>query len=201
MQDFMKRLRKSLEKLDPVPQVKYYLCGEYGSTTKRPHYHAIIFNVPDWSYIEKAWQMGAIHYGDSVNEAAIGYTLKYMDKPKKIPMHQNDDREKEFSLMSKGLGKNYITEATIKYHHSDLVNRVYLTVADGKKVSMPRYYKEKIYHPLQRMAIKANAAKLQEELLQKRIKHFGDQYNHRKFVHDQHQFKKQIQSQTKRNKI
>lgn len=200
-QDFFKRLRKSLCQLDPVPQVKYYLVGEYGHDSHRPHYHAVIFNVPDWSYIEKAWGMGNVFYGDSVNEAAIGYTLKYMDKPKRIPMHRNDDREKEFSLMSKGLGANYINEETLKYHHADLVNRVYLTVEDGKKITMPRYYKEKIYHPLERMAIKANAAKLQEELLQKRVQKFGDMYNHKKFVMDQAAFKKQISSQKKRNKI
>lgn len=36
---FMKRLRKLIE-----PQkVRFFLCGEYGDTTNRPHYHAILF--------------------------------------------------------------------------------------------------------------------------------------------------------------
>lgn len=40
-QDFMKRLRK---KLSPKI-IRFYHCGEYGTRgTKRPHYHAIIFN-------------------------------------------------------------------------------------------------------------------------------------------------------------
>lgn len=214
IQKFMKRLRKNVHTewnkeprdgnlawFPEPPQIKYYLCGEYGSETNRPHYHAIIFNVPSWEFIESAWQLGAIHYGDSVSEASVGYTLKYMDKPKRIPTHRNDDRQPEFSLMSKGLGENYLTPENIQYHKAALVDRVHLTVADGKKIAMPRYYKDKIYHPLEKMAIKANAAKLQEELLQKRVQKHGDTYYHKKFIMDKDKFRKQSNSQEKRNKI
>lgn len=40
---FMKRLRKR------VPKIKFYMCGEYGELTRRPHYHACIFgyDFPD----------------------------------------------------------------------------------------------------------------------------------------------------------
>ena len=38
-QDFMKRLRYY------HGQVRFYACGEYGSNTLRPHYHAIIFGL------------------------------------------------------------------------------------------------------------------------------------------------------------
>lgn len=40
MQLFMKRLRKAYN------GVRIYYCGEYGSRNYRPHYHAIIFNLP-----------------------------------------------------------------------------------------------------------------------------------------------------------
>lgn len=42
-QSFMKRLRsrKQFEGLE----LKFYMCGEYGSRTFRPHYHAIIFGL------------------------------------------------------------------------------------------------------------------------------------------------------------
>lgn len=142
VQKFFKRLRKSLEGQDIA--IKYYLCGEYGGRTNRPHYHAIIFNSPSQSVIEQAWQLGAIHYGE-VSEASVGYTLKYMSKPKKIPMHRNDDRLMEFSLMSKGLGLSYLNERTIAYHNADPNNRMCLTIAGGKKIAMPRYYKDKLW--------------------------------------------------------
>lgn len=108
VQDFLKRLRKLVSKINNEP-VKYYLCSEYGGKTNRPHYHMIIFNVCDEFLIEQAWQKGTVHYG-KVSHASVGYTLKYMDKPKRIPMHANDDRQPEFGLMSKQLGANYLTE-------------------------------------------------------------------------------------------
>lgn len=96
---FLKRLRKSHSTaLNPI---KYYAVGEYGGRTSRPHYHAIIFNA-ELDKIQPAWELGQVHYG-SVTGASIGYTLKYMSKKSRIPMHENDDRQKEFSLMSKNL--------------------------------------------------------------------------------------------------
>lgn len=142
---FLKRLRKLHP---PNSNIKYYLAGEYGSKTMRPHYHAIMFNA-DMDLIPKAWRIGLepigdLHYGD-VNEASVGYTLKYMCKPPQIPLHQNDDRQKEFSLMSKKLGTAYLTPEMIAWHHADLLERMYLNLPGNKKISMPRYYKNKIY--------------------------------------------------------
>lgn len=39
-QKFMKRFRKQ----HPKKTIRFYMCGEYGDQTLRPHYHAIIFN-------------------------------------------------------------------------------------------------------------------------------------------------------------
>ncbi|WNK14217.1 MAG: replication initiator protein [Microvirus sp.] len=39
-QKFIRRLRKRLR-----VKTRYYMCGEYGDTTQRPHYHAILFGV------------------------------------------------------------------------------------------------------------------------------------------------------------
>lgn len=40
VQLFIKRLRKAL----PVQEIRYFLCGEYGPSTMRPHYHLLLFN-------------------------------------------------------------------------------------------------------------------------------------------------------------
>ena len=161
VQKFMKRLRKlSNEKL------KYYVCGEYGSKNMRPHYHLIIFNA-DKEKVEKAWALdnkplGTIYIGD-VNEASIGYTLKYMTKKGKIPMHHNDDRQKEFSLMSKGLGSNYLTKQMIKWHKNDIEKRMFCNLKDDKKIAMPRYYKDKIYNQFDKFKISNYVKLLAEE--------------------------------------
>ncbi len=138
LQKFFKRLRKRNKN-----KLKYYACGEYGTRTERPHYHIILFNA-DQETIFKAWKLGHIHIGQC-EPASVGYTLKYMSKESKIPKHNNDDRLKEFSLMSKRMGENYLTEQMIAYHKADLANRVNITIEDGKKIVLPRYYRDKIY--------------------------------------------------------
>lgn len=167
VQLFLKRLRKCVSLHSPNVRLKYYLAGEYGGKTSRPHYHIILFNCANLYDIERSWMRGSVHYG-TVSGASVGYTLKYLDKPKRIPMHRNDDRLPEFGLMSKGLGTGYLTEKMLAWHHADLENRCYLNLENGTKCSMPRYYKDKIYTEEQRKAV-AESGRLraieQEELL------------------------------------
>lgn len=100
LQLFFKRLRKA--HISGANPIKYYAVGEYGGRSRRPHYHVIAFSA-ELSKVQPAWQLGSVHYG-TVTGASIGYTLKYISKPAKIPQHQNDDRVPEFSLMSKNWG-------------------------------------------------------------------------------------------------
>lgn len=54
----------------------------------------------------------------------------------------------------------------LQWHKNDLENRMYITTIDGKKVSMPRYYKEKIYTDAERDKIsQATAKKHMEQLI------------------------------------
>lgn len=100
VQLFMKRLRFMHGPLkDGQKPIKYYVAGEYGGRTLRPHYHIILFNA-DLKHIQSAWDLGQVHYG-TVTDASVGYTLKYISKPGRIPLHRNDDRVPEFALMSK----------------------------------------------------------------------------------------------------
>lgn len=111
VQKFFKRLRKQHQKNKRHGRIKYYLAGEYGGHTYRPHYHIILFNS-HYADVMEAWQIdgkaiGSIHFG-TVSAASIGYSLKYISKPKKIPQYEGDKRQPEFALMSKGMGDNYI---------------------------------------------------------------------------------------------
>jgi len=156
---FMKRVRKRSPKprkravgepesrTDRATAIKYFAVGEYGSTTYRPHYHAIIFNTPV-DIIEKCWGLGSVHC-DLVNGSTVAYTTKYMHKGKLIPVHSNDDRIPEFQLLSKGLGLDYISESITAWHRADL-KRLYVVVEDGIKVPMPALYRSKIFTDAQR---------------------------------------------------
>lgn len=139
VQDFIKRVRKHNS-----DRIKYFAVGEYGSQKNRPHYHIIIFGASKEA-IAKSWQFGQIYFGYDTSPAAIGYCLKYISKPGKVPETKNDRRTPEFQLVSKGMGIGYITEQSKKFHQSDLTNCV-LNIPGGSKImSMPRYYKQKIY--------------------------------------------------------
>lgn len=149
-QNFMKRLRKEISITNPhwPHKIKYYCAGEYGSERSRPHYHVIIFNVPDPSLFQKAWTLDGRPIGNvdvgSLTSASIAYTLKYIDKSNFQKRHKRDDRLPEFSLMSKGLGKSYLTQEVIRYHKQN-IGTLYVTKTDGRRVPMPRYYRNRIF--------------------------------------------------------
>lgn len=146
-QDYMKRLRK----LCPDSNIRYFACGEYGTKTARPHYHAIVFNVPDPEMFAAAWtlhssQLGGIQVG-SVTGDSIAYTLKYIDKvsfAKKTFRHFRDDREPEFQLQSKGLGAGYLDNKSVCHWHTSDLSRNYVVTRSGYRVSMPRYYRTRL---------------------------------------------------------
>lgn len=123
--------------------IKYYSCGEYGTQRSRPHYHVLIFDCFT-ELIQPSWEKGQVHYG-FVSEASVGYTLKYMCKQGKIPLHARDDRQPEFSVMSKGLGISYLSAKMRAWHTTSLEERQYCPLPDGKKIAMPRYYRNKLY--------------------------------------------------------
>lgn len=169
VQKFIKRLRKTNEKKFGIKtKIIYYVGGEYGSHTKRPHYHLIIFNAVN-DAILSAWKidgrsLGHVHIG-SVSDASIGYCLKYINKKlinKKT--FARDDRKKEFQLSSKGIGLAYLTPQMIKWHQNDPANRCLAIIEDNKKISLPRYFRNKIFNEEHKKLIQ-NA--LQEIAMQK----------------------------------
>lgn len=190
LQLFMKRLRKTHSQ-----KLKFYAVGEYGDKTNRPHYHMILFNARI-DLIQDAWQvrkgrpyqgkpLGHIYYGD-VSQGSVMYTLKYISKPR-IELDPTDDRQPGFTLMSKGLGESYLTPQMIEYHKKDLENRVCHTLEDGKKVAMPRYYKNKIYNELERkkIAIHAQIRSQEEQLKFNQDKDFDKKFAARNQSHVQ----------------
>lgn len=138
--ELLKELRVSI-----ISPLKYYAVGEYGTKRGRPHYHLILLNLPVkyQKLITETWKLG-FDYTLPLEEAGIKYVLKYISKDslktKKLP----EGFQKEFSLMSKGLGKNYLTEQKTNWHLMSL-DKTYATTKEGYKIPLPKYYKEKIF--------------------------------------------------------
>lgn len=143
---FFKRLRMVAGKC------RYYLCGEYGSQKKRPHYHLILFgnSSMDESKITQVWSdpktkkpYGDVYFG-KVEPASIRYTVQYYDKGEWSPAHKRDDRLPEFSRMSQGIGRDFLTPAQIRAFLNNPA-KGYIYDKEGKKIAIPRYYKNRLY--------------------------------------------------------
>lgn len=187
VQKFFKRLRKKHSS-----KIKYYLCGEYGTKTKRPHYHALIFNARN-DLIDETWDYGDTHHGD-VTKDSIAYTLKYMQKSNK----KFTDKQSEFSLMSKGLGLGYLKDNMIKYHKENMIP--YATLEGGAKISLPRYYKDRIFTESEKMKLNHEFIVSEAQKLEQAIKEHGSLENHMKINHYRinqsiYNFKKRVKNE------
>lgn len=95
---WLKRLR---ERLRPIP-VRFFLVGEYGDETWRPHYHAALFGLgPHGSQeVQETWNMGFTSVGLLTAQSAA-YVAGYVTK--KMTSHQDprlQGRHPEFCRMS-----------------------------------------------------------------------------------------------------
>lgn len=188
-QKFMKKFRKlNFNKL------KYYTCGEYGDQTDRPHYHSVLFNMDTRAEkkLQETWKKGQIKV-DPVNMARIRYVTKYITKRSYFKPSLN--KEPEFALMSKGMGKSYLTERMINYYIKNQIGVI--TNKGGVLQPLPRYYKEQIFSKAERYKIAEEGKELAE------IKHnekFKTSQEHITWVKDQYR-KIQKQESLKRNQI
>lgn len=182
LQDFLKRLRK-----EAPTKLRYYACGEYGSNTDRPHYHAVLFNLPAelTESITRIWGHGhTVTY--EVNDARIHYVTKFHVNP----IGKGEGRAPPFAIMSRrpGLGINYLD--THKQWHLDALRA--FTKVNGFLARLPRFYVDKIFTKEQKQLIAAMAPSERqvyfEELarLSKLHPEPADYYNERKrYAHDQ----------------
>lgn len=164
----VKRVRKGTKKKgffwsdDAVYPVRYFMCGEYGGETQRPHYHAVLFNVKfadgkqygnSWRspLLEELWSLGQVQYAP-LNSARAGYVAGYVVKKaeRRVEILNRKtgevfERTPEFQGMSSrpGLGAYHFAKYAEDFVRTDRA------VVDGKEVQLPRYYGEKlkVSHP------------------------------------------------------
>lgn len=138
-QNWLKRLRKAIE----PRKVRYYVVGEYGDTTQRPHYHVALFGYPSCAFIQSrfsrsrsrccascdlildTWGHGQVYLG-SLEQSSAGYIAGYVTKK----MTGKDDirlrgRYPEFARMSlrPGIGADFMDEIASSLMEFNLVDR------------------------------------------------------------------------------
>lgn len=176
---FMKRLRKTLN----VP-VRYFMCGEYGEKTFRPHYHSTLFGYrpTDGQLISrkggnllyhspsltKIWGLGKVDFGEVTFESAA-YVARYMTKKIKGDAAQEHykfvhpdtgevfDRKPPFTASSRrpGVGIPWIEKWWKQTYDRDTV------IIRGKQMLPPSAYDR---------WLKDNHYELYEEIKTNRIK-------------------------------
>lgn len=151
VQLFFKRLRKSL----PGRRIRYYVVGEYGPSTHRPHYHALIFGwrpgdmvffkmikghpVFRSAHLEKCWPSGFSTVED-VTPGVAKYCAQYVTK-KMIVKNEAPNIQPEFyrqSVRNGGIGASWV-----KCWYRDLLEHPFVTFRNGKfinKAPIPKYY-------------------------------------------------------------
>lgn len=156
LQLFIKRLRKAATYDETVVSsgtgVRFFACGEYGESTGRPHYHALLFNcglnnlyqvgkdLYSSDTLARLWPFGAHKIG-TVTGASAGYVAKY--QLKSGPQEYCDDDgvvlRKPFLRMSRrpGIGSRWLAR-----YREDL--RSGFLVADGSRTRIPRAYLKRL---------------------------------------------------------
>lgn len=117
VQKWLKRLRKQM-----TNSLKYFLCGEYGSRTLRPHYHALLYGIGltntdrnlvmstwdmcDWSTQRKAFDVVC----PETIEYVTGYIHSKLSGDQELYMYRLTQREIPFRLISHGIGLQYVND-------------------------------------------------------------------------------------------
>ena len=152
VQLFFKRLRKLVDIRQMANNgLRYFLSGEYGPTTHRPHYHLIIFgfnsdvNIEEVNKVIKfAWKNGFTQdIEDDLVIEQVHYCSQYLCKPEVIP---DSSCVRQFRMMSKHIGSSYLCDYNINWHYGifskEYVSKVccdspliyhYLTTYDKKR--------------------------------------------------------------------
>lgn len=154
IQDFILALKKEVD-------FRYFLCGEYGGTTARPHYHVLIFTdeiepfglfnptvskYASSALVARLWPFGFHSVETKVEFATLRYVAKYMQKARAVSLPSGF--QKPFLLMSH---KPYIgmreNELIAWYLLRQADDKFYV---DGIPYPIPNFY----YQVLQRNCIK-----------------------------------------------
>lgn len=171
IQHFIKRLRSLYKsRKGCILDFSYLVCGEYGDTFSRPHYHIILFikediDIVDFylNYLQPSWQLGFIFpRPDRVKETdllctinSIAYATKYISKYDE----RGNIEYPQFIKWSNGFGKDYvIINKNIFKQYRDK-NRISYTNIDKRgelkeySVSLPIYYRKLVFSPAEQYLI------------------------------------------------
>jgi hypothetical protein len=155
--------------------------------------------------MDKIWNKGIVTLEYPNNEAkTTNYVTGYITKSTferrdhidiNTGLITTDDRLAEFSLMSKKMGLSYLTDKMIKYFKDRKI--FVIQGPGGELISMPRYYKQKIFTPTELSEMYQEYINLQDENIEQEINDIGSEY----FRRQNEQIKALLRQTEKENKL
>lgn len=140
VQLFYKNMRRQMEYHNCKTPFKYIMCGEYGDSFGRPHYHIVFLGLSDvlvQKFTKKLWKHGLCDIGP-LSAGGLRYVCKYMTKQhpsKDIKiMREKFGVENPFICHSFGLGKKWI-----QTHVNEIVENDFQFSINGKVNFYPSY--------------------------------------------------------------
>lgn len=139
---FLERWRKEYKK-----SLRHWLVTELGHEgTENIHIHGIIWTTQPQEIITSLWAYGHTFVGTYLNQSTVNYIIKYITK--------QDEQHKTYQsiiLTSPGIGNNYTKTLNAKSNKFNNIRtqETYRTTS-GHKISLPIYWRNKIYTDQQR---------------------------------------------------
>ena len=135
IRDFTLKLHKKAGRM----KVRYFLVGEYGSKSHRPHYHCVIFSDVPFTFADfnEVWSYrGGIVIGRVTSDSAA-YVVK---NHQWSPPDGVGDILPPFQSQSQGIGRNFL-----KNKDSYVSREKFTFHQNGKNVPIPKYLKKKMF--------------------------------------------------------
>ena len=187
---FMKRLRKNYPYEN---KIRFFMSGEYGGDTARPHYHAILFglklddlvlykktnlgfNTFTSEFLSRCWENKGFVVVADVTWETCAYTARYILKKQTgsdAQVYDVYNLQPEFTLMSRkpGIAREFFEKNKLdylRYGETDIS-----TPTGGRKIRSTKYFDKflDVEYPLERELIKetqkAQMALVKREKLKK----------------------------------
>ena len=140
--NYIKRVRQQMRRDGINEKLSYFMSGEYGAQTQRPHYHITVgTDYRLGGILKEKWKYGDVKIEKGTN-ASVFYTVGYSDKKMGVDdwKYNNTSLVSPFHKFKQGIGKNWIDKNKDKITKDNY----YLNTNYGK-MALPQYYKDRLY--------------------------------------------------------
>lgn len=195
VQLFMKRLRKNYQYDN---KIRFFLAGEYGAQSLRPHYHLILFglqlddlkfykktplgfNLYNSEFLDEVWQFqGHVVIAD-VTWETCAYTARYIMKKqtgKGSDIYERNNIIPEFTLMSRkpGIARDFYEKHKLDFLQHGETN--ISTLKGGRKIPKLKYFDKflDLEYPIENRVNKDIIKKKMEVIKAKKLENTDKSY-------------------------